>query len=190
MLNSDVMAWGSLVTCVTTYVGYQAGSLKARVVADREYRDPETGMLTRKGFEHRALKMLAKSCNYIVVMVDLNDLKKVNDEFGHAAGDMFIREQAGRISDWARRKNGVAARLGGDEFVVIVTGSADTTALKEDLNRPICWEGETRYWTASVGFSWISIGVLKSDRKNCLSKALGKADQDMYKNKGEGRSRR
>lgn len=184
LIDGSTVMWGSLLGSVTMYVGYQAGSLKTRVVADREYRDPETGLITRKGFEHRAMKMLAKNCNYVVLMVDLNDLKKVNDEFGHAAGDVFIREQAARLGNWARRKNGVVARFGGDEFVVIIDASCNLFELKEEMARPIYWGDEVRYWTAAIGCAWVSIGVARSERAACLSKALKKADQDMYKNKG------
>lgn len=185
MLSTEMVAWGSLLGVTTTYVGYQAGALKTRLVADREYRDPETGLITRKGFEHRALRLLSKNYNYVVLMVDLNDLKKVNDEFGHAAGDLFIREQAGRLSDWARRKNGVVARFGGDEFAVIIDGSCDLMTLREELARPICWDGRARNWTVSVGAAWVSIGVLRSERQSYLSKALKRADQEMYKEKGK-----
>ena len=179
-----LILWGLGALFAASTAGYRAGSLKSGRRAERSYRDPMTGLVTRRGFEHQAQRMLKKEVGPLVVFMDLNDLKKVNDEFGHAAGDHFIREMAGRLRDWAARRQGITARFGGDEFVAITKGSADFLQLKEELARPICWEGRSRYWTASVGSAVTMVGLGREGRLKVLSDALGQADQRMYEAKG------
>lgn len=184
------MVWGSVAVAATGFVGYQAGSLKSQFLAQRNYRDPETGLLTRKGFEHQALRMLRKEVGPMVVMMDLNKLKEVNDTHGHLAGDFFIRDMAGRLREWTQVRGGTVARLGGDEFVAITKGSADIMRLREDLKRPVLWEGETHQWSASTGAATVMVGIHHDARKKVLSAAMHEADLRMYEEKGEGRSRR
>lgn len=179
-----LILWDLGALFAASAVSYRAGSLKSGRRAERSYRDPMTGLITRRGFEHQAQRMLKKEVGPLVVFMDLNDLKKVNDEYGHAAGDHFIREMSGRLRDWAQRRQGITARFGGDEFVAITRGSADFLLLKEELARPICWEGRTYYWTASVGSAVATVGLGREGRLKALSSALGQADQRMYKAKG------
>ena len=82
-------------------------------------RDPLTGLHTRAGWTTRAEHLLAKHPGALVLLVDLDDFKTINDTHGHAAGDAVLTATAQRLADWCGR-HGIAARLGGDEFAAIV----------------------------------------------------------------------
>ena len=85
--------------------------------------DPLTGLWNHRAFHERLRKELLRASaehdTVALVMLDLDDFKRVNDIHGHAAGDHVLAEFAGRLRD-AVRQNDDVCRIGGDEFAVIV----------------------------------------------------------------------
>jgi diguanylate cyclase (GGDEF)-like protein len=85
--------------------------------------DPLTGLYNRRFAEQRLKAEIARSERrghaLIVVLVDLNDFKEINDKHGHQAGDLVLREFAKRLSS-STRGSDVAARWGGDEFMMLL----------------------------------------------------------------------
>lgn len=85
--------------------------------------DPLTGQYNRRFAEQRLKAEIARSERrghaLIVVLVDLNDFKEINDKHGHQAGDLVLREFAKRLSS-STRGSDVAARWGGDEFMMLL----------------------------------------------------------------------
>ncbi|CUW28055.1 putative diguanylate cyclase YegE [Streptomyces reticuli] len=93
--------------------------MRRRLSAAR--RDPLSGLWTRAPSERRAARVLAHHQHVVVVLVDLDGFKALNDTFGHAAGDAVIRATAASLNDaLTSRPGAVAARLGGDEFTAVV----------------------------------------------------------------------
>ena len=92
------------------------------------------------------------------MVVDLDDFKRVNDEFGHAAGDALLRAVAARIQACVRETDTVA-RLGGDEFAVLLTGLEDVdprqvaARIVAAVEIPVEFEGGTACVGASVGLA-------------------------------------
>ncbi|WP_405676835.1 GGDEF domain-containing protein [Streptomyces sp. NBC_01511] len=159
-----------------------SGLLARRLSSAR--RDPLTGLHTRAGWTARAERIIQRSPNALVVLVDLDDFKAVNDTHGHAAGDAVIASTASRLAMWAGR-HGIAARLGGDEFAVIVTDPAKTlgpAALISALHRPVLHGGSLLPIAASAGFCHLTDLPEPS-----LTDALTAADAAMYAAKGHGR---
>ncbi|QIJ64983.1 GGDEF domain-containing protein [Streptomyces sp. JB150] len=147
-------------------------------------RDPLTGLHTRAGWTARAEHLLARRPNALVVLVDLDDFKAINDTYGHAAGDAALTATAGRLADWCGR-HGVTARLGGDEFAAIVTDPAHTPglrALQNALDRPVEHDGRVLPVAASVGHCHRAHLPVPT-----LTDALSAADAAMYAAKGHGR---
>ncbi|MFH8726540.1 GGDEF domain-containing protein [Streptomyces termitum] len=127
---------------------------------------------------------MARHSNAVVVLVDLDDFKAVNDTHGHAAGDTVLAATADRLTAWCGR-HGIAARLGGDEFAAIVTDPARTPGLAElraALDESVIHGGHVLRVSASVGHCHrndLPVPV--------LADALSAADASMYAVKGHGR---
>ncbi|UGS88432.1 sensor domain-containing diguanylate cyclase (plasmid) [Ralstonia wenshanensis] len=115
-----------------------------------------------------------------VIMIDLNDLKSVNDQLGHAAGDALLR-RAGEVLGKAIDKPAHAARIGGDEFAVLLPG-ADAqagAALVESLRKLV--ELNNQFYPGAVlGFS---MGCATCHEGGRLEETLREADVAMYEDK-------
>ncbi|MEU6945279.1 GGDEF domain-containing protein [Streptomyces sp. NPDC046316] len=157
------------------------GLLWRRLVTAR--RDPLTGLHTRAGWTARAERLITRHPGALVLLVDLDDFKAINDTHGHAAGDAVLTATARRLSDWCGR-DGIAARLGGDEFAAIITnlGNANLFDLWSALDTPVTHDGHVLRVSASVGHC--STGQLPVPT---LTDALSAADAAMYTAKGHGR---
>lgn len=124
-----------------------------------------------------------------VLILDLDNFKETNDEYGHAAGDMVLRELVRRCQR-ALREGDVICRLGGDEFVIVLSDQADRTGLQVAqriietvAERPFLFEGTDMHVTTSIG-------VVSSISPKCaVSDILRMADQALYQAKQAGRNR-
>ncbi|GAA2264737.1 GGDEF domain-containing protein [Streptomyces amakusaensis] len=82
-------------------------------------RDRLTGALRGESWTPRAQRLLARHHDQaVVLLVDLDHFKQINDTHGHAVGDLVLAESAARLTDWAGPRD-IVGRLGGDEFAVL-----------------------------------------------------------------------
>lgn len=108
------------------------------LLAEAARTDPLTGLLNRRAIEERLEAELARSTRAAkplsIVMVDLDGFKRVNDEFGHHAGDEALEAFAEILRTCARRSDAIA-RMGGDEFALVLpeTDAADAERLAERI---------------------------------------------------------
>ena len=155
--------------------------------------DSLTALANRRSFEERIKAALARGKRshrpVILLLIDLDRFKEVNDSFGHAAGDTVLWEFARRLEQCARTTDFVA-RLGGDEFVIVLEGArgiedaqlvARTVQSKMKIPFPL-GEGTLTQITTSIG-----IAVSDIDDANS-SALLGKADAALYQAKNAGRN--
>ncbi|TBB59628.1 EAL domain-containing protein (plasmid) [Rhizobium ruizarguesonis] len=127
----------------------------------------------------------------ILIHIDLDRFKEINDTKGHAGGDVVLQATASRLADLAG-PNDVAARIGGDEFI-FASWSADpepkANALAQQivdaLEQPLFIEGVACVVGASVGVAWETEGALGRD----LGQLLLNADLALYEAKKAGRGR-
>lgn len=139
--------------------------------------DPLTGALNRKAFFEAVAANKGDNGEEILIFADVNDLKRVNDDFGHEAGDVALRDFAARMRG-AIRKGDLFARLGGDEFVILCKvqdrSAAKILAQRIDhaVNRDLKHEG--------IPLS-CSVGVLAlPDGSVAIDEELRQADKLMY----------
>ncbi|CAM2141438.1 diguanylate cyclase [Pararobbsia alpina] len=114
------------------------------------------------------------------IMIDVNDLKKVNDQLGHAAGDELLR-RAGEVLTKAVDKRYHAARIGGDEFAVLLPGvdARGGEQMVEQIEKLI--ELNNQFYTGTkLSFS---MGSATCDGKERLEETLKRADLAMYESK-------
>lgn len=117
-------------------------SVEAAEAYAKAERDPLTGLLNRRGWERSLAVEEARCLRYglpaSIVVINLDDFKRINAEWGHAAGDAYLRE-AGRLISSARRPTDIVARTGGDEFSVLAVecDAGSAKRLQERLRRDL-----------------------------------------------------
>ena len=148
--------------------------------------DELTGLLNRRGFLFELNRALAAAKRYdetgMLVYVDLDGFKDINDSFGHPAGDAALCYVA-RILEENVRATDYVARLGGDEFAVLLTHASREQALgraeilDQILNTAhVSWESRNIPLAASVG-------VYAYDQTSTPDDLVRMADEAMYKTK-------
>ena len=148
--------------------------------------DPLTGLPNRRAIEPMLVGALARARRHRrqvgVLFADLDRFKRINDRFGHAGGDLVLREVAARLRAGLRASD-VVARLGGDEFVAVVEDLAEPAAaeavvqkLQNLLAAPIQLGAQRVRCAASIGF------VLgPSGPADTAERLLAAADAAMYR---------
>jgi diguanylate cyclase (GGDEF)-like protein/PAS domain S-box-containing protein len=153
---------------------------QARTFRDLALRDPVTGLANRRAFDDQIyLQSHTDAKPGVLLMIDVDDFKDVNDTHGHEAGDRTLRLVGEAIADSIRPQD-FAARIGGDEFAAIlpVAGLATPREVAERIRHAIAA-------TAALSVT-VSIGVapLAHDARA----ALLAADQALYEAKSGGRN--
>ncbi len=158
------------------------------------FHDCLTGLPNRTLFADRIKQALAiatrtQAC-LAACYVDMDGFKQLNDAYGHAAGDIVLKEVAHRLQH-AMRPNDTACRLGGDEFALLITQFDEDSeylavlqrALTE-IRKPIALDGATEVQVS------VSMGVARYPTDGTDAEMLLlKADQAMYQSKHLGRNR-
>lgn len=143
--------------------------------------DALTRLLNRHALSERLGAASGSSATFAIILADLDGFKKVNDVFGHKAGDLVLQVVAERLKEQV--PSGSLYRYGGDEFVAIVAQDAEETAaqLLQAMAAPITFNGVELDIGASVGVaSYPADGALPDDCLAC-------ADAAMYHAKASGR---
>lgn len=175
-------------------------------VAERDFL---TDMYNRHGFVREAERFLNEMKgerrhpgkrssmivrNIAIIFVDVDDLKKVNDVFGHKSGDVYIRSVA-RVLAKTVRSIDVVGRWGGDEFAIALINAGEDEALvvakklKTRING-IKLGSPVKDFTCSASFGFIAVDSKQHKRANYdLFDLIEKADKAMYEakiNRGKG----
>jgi diguanylate cyclase (GGDEF)-like protein len=98
-------------------------TLQRRQMEQQAAHDPLTGLYNRRSFEERFTHEFARTQRYgrplSILMIDIDDFKQINDQYGHDQGDVVIKSVA-RVLDERMRKSDISARYGGEEFIVLL----------------------------------------------------------------------
>jgi diguanylate cyclase (GGDEF)-like protein len=119
------------VAGATVAIHYLKGRLVRAELHQRTMaeRDSLTGVSNRRAFDAALEKAARTREPYALILIDLDDFKRVNDEQGHPAGDEVLRSVAAAASGIAR-KGDCVARIGGDEFALLTPGAGASGVLR------------------------------------------------------------
>ncbi|MDR1368317.1 MAG: diguanylate cyclase [Candidatus Accumulibacter sp.] len=153
------------------------------------YRD----MLTKAYNRHYGMQLLDSwlvgKIHFILCFVDMDNLKYVNDKFGHAEGDKYILAVTETLRNFSPQSQ--IARLGGDEFMLLVQGwtQKDAETRLEELRSQLARHNED---PVALYDHSMSYGIIEVDRDNTLSRAdlLSIADEKMYEYKRARKAQR
>ncbi|WP_296526370.1 GGDEF domain-containing protein [Rhodoplanes sp.] len=184
---------------VTTRLAHEVARLEAELAATQArvveleahaLHDPLTGLLNRRGFERELARAAAHMQRYggrlVLVYLDLDGFKPVNDQHGHAAGDAVLQAVAAVLRSHVRVSD-LLARLGGDEFAVLLWNLADADAAAKATTLETMIAATLVHWGEAEIAVGASAGTAPLADPADAAAALARADAAMYARK---RSRR
>ncbi|MGO9801957.1 MAG: DUF484 family protein [Steroidobacteraceae bacterium] len=193
-LASDFLAHLGLVAaiCVENAVN------RARLLRSG-FTDFLTGFHNRRYLHARLREELARAQrarqSLACLMIDVDHFKRVNDQYGHLAGDAVLREVAQRI-DAEMRISDTGARFGGDEFAMVLSEASVADAekvasrvLKAVRSQAIAVGSTTETVTLSIGIAVAKPGPSVRDHKVLAERLIAEADAALYRAKSAGRNR-
>lgn len=171
------------------------------LLADQSRRDPLTGLWNRRALqeemdarkkhgERRATSVHSDG----LILLDIDFFKRINDKYGHAAGDKVLTEISQRLQKECRASDKLI-RWGGEEFLFLVRNvdGADLEEmseriLKEIAKEPVIYEGKEIFVTTTIGFIRLPFAGIP-EQKMDWEKVLQIADMALYMGKAHGRNR-
>lgn len=168
---------------LTAAAGFAVNRISvSRKKAYEDAHDSMTGVYNRNAYEKRIRFLEAhpeKCLSLFLAVCDVNNLKVINDTYGHSAGDACIAKCAGIIDSVLRHHKGKVYRTGGDEFICIA-GSDFRKELSEALKKAENESGEHAFSAAS-GFACYN--VFEDGDKPDIKTIIDRCDKEMYLNK-------
>jgi diguanylate cyclase (GGDEF)-like protein len=149
--------------------------------------DELTGLLNRRGFFSFAQQQLKISkrteCDFSLLSADLDNLKTINDTFGHAEGDRALVETS-NILKITFRDSDIVGRIGGDEFATLLIGLSDSNfrVINDRMNKNIHTVNAKNTTPYEIS---LSVGIAKCNPQNpgSIEELLARSDEVMYENK-------
>lgn len=152
-------------------------------------RDPLTELYNRRAYEMTLAQLKPEDGDFALILLDIDHFKRINDQFGHEAGDIALKRCA-RILTGIFRKADFIARIGGEEFVVILpeTTIKEAYEFAEHVRRTV--ENDAFAYGEGVVRLTISAGVCQaSSGLTSFADISKKADVSLYEAKNKGRNR-
>lgn len=151
-----------------------------------------SGLYNRSYFYYQANLEIKKALRYKTplsfIMVDIDDFKKINDTWGHLAGDKLIAEISSILKSHCRSSD-IVARYGGEEFIIMLSNSDITGAYKmAELLRDYFQNKQVNYQDSCFDFT-ASFGISTLENENTIEQLIDKADKALYQAKNTGKNK-
>jgi diguanylate cyclase (GGDEF)-like protein len=183
----DLALWDTINLCVMMLASFRALVLFVR----RSHTDPLTHCLNRAGFEDEVRRLairLPKQTPVVVLALDIDHFKAINDAHGHGAGDAYLARFAQALQGCVRQSD-LVARVGGEEFIAVLVDAQPeagqrvaTKILQAVRDLQVPSEG------GPVGTT-VSIGIAAGHGLDAVATLQREADLALYEAKGAGRDR-
>ena len=193
-MDSDQFDSGdiALIELFSQLIGASIGNIKLFEKIQRQATtDGLTGLVNHKTFYEILEKELWRSRRYggriSLIMVDVDNLKNINDAYGHRAGDKAIRQISKKIKECIRQID-TAARYGGDEFAIILLNSSleDATVVAQRMVDAVA-NSHTTWQKEQIPLS-ISVGLGQYDPETTPEDITSRSDQALYMAKQAGKN--
>jgi len=193
-MDSDRFDFGdiALIELFSQLVGASIGNIKLFEKIQRQATtDGLTGLVNHKTFYEVLEKELWRSRRYggriSLIMVDIDNLKSINDVYGHRAGDKAIRKVSKKIKECIRQID-TAARYGGDEFTVILLNtSLDDAVIVAQRMVDAVADSQVTWQKEQIALS-ISVGLGQYDPDTTPEDVTSRSDQALYMAKQAGKN--
>ncbi|MBW2608503.1 MAG: sensor domain-containing diguanylate cyclase [Deltaproteobacteria bacterium] len=182
----------ALIELFSQLIGESIGNIKLfEKIQHQATTDGLTGLANHRRFYEILEKELWRSRRYggliSMIMLDIDNLKKINDTYGHRAGDKVIRKVSTKIKECIRQID-TAARYGGDEFAVILpnTSLAEATVVAERMVEAVAQSSIT--WAKKQISLSVSVGLGQYDVESNPEDITSGSDQALYTAKQAGKN--
>lgn len=174
-----VVSWGCLWLALRAAYRRRTQALEWQLEEYKKlaFTDSLTGTGNRRGFDRQLEKLACEEGSVSIASLDLNGLKRVNDAFGHAAGDRLLQKAAG-VLETVCAGQGEVYRVGGDEFCVVAVGLSRQGAqrLFDRLTATL------RRETVDMALGW---EFAECGAAGCMRVLHGQSDRAMYQDKAK-----
>jgi len=168
---------------------------ESKVLETMSMVDALTGLYNRRYFDeqlkHEWKRAVRNQTAIIMIIMDIDNFKAVNDTFGHLAGDAFLKNTAALLTRVFQRSTDIVARYGGEEFVVVLPGETleMANAFAEKIrshmaNHSLTYNNHAIRTTISMGIACCTPG--RCDTEDSL---ISNADSALYQAKNSGKNR-
>lgn len=190
--NNDQIQTGNVI-----FKYLEKGNIEAvtnKELNEKASKDVLTGAFTKGALIERGPEVVKRAEvldePLSVLMFDLDHFKKVNDTFGHAAGDYVLRELGRVVGSKVLRANDFFARYGGEEFIILLSGSSLQSAMEVAERLRTTIESAVFKYESTIIPVTISIGVaVRKSAESEWAVLLNRADEALYASKKAGRNR-
>ncbi len=191
-MSARVIDYENEVALYTAFKDITAQKQHEQDLFEKAVKDPLTGCYNRRQFQELAQKETDRSQRYnsifTLIMLDIDYFKKVNDTYGHAAGDEVLKALATCIKKILRSSD-ILARYGGEEFIILLpettieSGYLVAERIREQISSLIVPVSGN----SSIHFT-ISLGIVESIYSNNIAELTKYADAALYLSKEKGRN--
>jgi diguanylate cyclase (GGDEF)-like protein len=149
--------------------------------------DELTGLYNRRGFSTLAgqhLKLARRTGQgFFIIFADLDELKRINDTYGHAEGDAILIATAGILRK-SFRESDILARYGGDEFLVLATDAVNNSRerIYRNLKRQADMVNQSRTLKSYISLS-LGVILFEPGQETNVDKLVAEADKALYEDK-------